>query len=186
MQTHTSPANNVPIQAIAITLGDPAGIGPEVVVKTLLLHPKPAHPWLLIGNLWSLEMAAAMLNVTLPSIHMVGDLQEVQGGLNMFDLGHECPVDFALGKVQAACGFTAVAAVETAAKACLAGQVAAMVTAPINKEAIHAAGYVNDIGHQEILARLSGVERTATMLMTPGLKVVHLSTHKSLIKAALP
>ena len=59
-----------------------------------------------------------------------------------------------------------------------------MVTAPINKEAIHAAGYVNDIGHQEILARLAGVERTATMLMTPGLKVVHLSTHKSLIQAA--
>ena len=59
-----------------------------------------------------------------------------------------------------------------------------MVTAPINKEAIHAAGYVNDIGHQEILARLAGVERTATMLMTPGLKVVHLSTHKSLIEAA--
>jgi 4-hydroxythreonine-4-phosphate dehydrogenase len=59
-----------------------------------------------------------------------------------------------------------------------------MVTAPINKEAIHAAGYVDDIGHQEILARLSGVESTATMLMTPGLKVVHLSTHKSLIEAA--
>jgi 4-hydroxythreonine-4-phosphate dehydrogenase len=58
-----------------------------------------------------------------------------------------------------------------------------MVTAPINKEAIHAAGYVNDIGHQEILARLAGVSQTATMLMTPGLRVVHLSTHKSLAKA---
>ena len=58
-----------------------------------------------------------------------------------------------------------------------------MVTAPINKEAIHTAGYVNDIGHQEILARLAGVSQTATMLMTPGLRVVHLSTHKSLAKA---
>ena len=58
-----------------------------------------------------------------------------------------------------------------------------MVTAPINKEAIHAAGYVNDIGHQEILARLAGVSQTATMLMTPGLRVVHLSTHKSLAEA---
>lgn len=58
-----------------------------------------------------------------------------------------------------------------------------MVTAPIHKEAIHAAGYVDDIGHQEILARLAGVNQTATMLMTPGLKVVHLSTHKSLADA---
>ena len=58
-----------------------------------------------------------------------------------------------------------------------------MVTAPINKEAIHAAGYADDIGHQEILARIAGVNRTATMLMTLGLKVVHLSTHKSLAQA---
>ena len=59
-----------------------------------------------------------------------------------------------------------------------------MVTCPINKAAIHAAGFVDDIGHQEILARLCGVQWTATMLMTPGLRVVHLSTHKSLIEAA--
>ena len=59
-----------------------------------------------------------------------------------------------------------------------------MVTCPINKEAVHAAGFVADIGHQEILARLTGSKWTATMLMTPGLRVVHLSTHKSLIEAA--
>ena len=64
------------------------------------------------------------------------------------------------------------------------GEAAAMVTCPINKEAVHAAGYVDDIGHQEILARLTGAKWTATMLMTPGLRVVHLSTHKSLIEAA--
>jgi 4-hydroxythreonine-4-phosphate dehydrogenase len=64
------------------------------------------------------------------------------------------------------------------------GVVEAMVTCPINKEAIHAAGFVDDIGHQEILARLTGARLTATMLMTPGLRVVHLSTHKSLIEAA--
>ena len=179
-----SPARNEIQNTIAITLGDPAGIGPEVVVKTLLLHPQPVHPWLLIGNLWSLEMAASILGVTLPTLHMISDLADMRGGLNMLDLGQACPQNLALGQVQAACGEAAVAAVEYAAKACIAGQVAAMVTAPINKEAIHAAGYVNDIGHQEILARLSGVERTATMLMTPGLKVVHLSTHKSLIQAA--
>ena len=59
---------------IAITLGDPAGIGPEVVVKTLLAQPTLERPWLLIGNLWSLQMAADMLQVKLPVIHMVNDL----------------------------------------------------------------------------------------------------------------
>ncbi|NJN52607.1 MAG: 4-hydroxythreonine-4-phosphate dehydrogenase PdxA [Gammaproteobacteria bacterium] len=66
----------------------------------------------------------------------------------------------------------------------MAGEVAAMVTCPINKAAVHEAGFTDDVGHQEILARLTGAKWTATMLMTPGLKVVHLSTHKSLIEAA--
>ena len=60
-----------------------------------------------------------------------------------------------------------------------------MVTAPIHKEAIHAAEYVDDISHQEILARLAGVNQTATMLMTPGLKVVHLSTCSLLMRLNL-
>jgi len=77
----------------------------------------------------------------------------------------------------------AVQAVEIAAKLCISDSAAAMVTCPINKEAIHAAGYIDDIGHQEILARLTGAQWTATMLMTPGLRVVHLSTHKSLAQA---
>jgi 4-hydroxythreonine-4-phosphate dehydrogenase len=165
-------------------MGDPAGIGPEVVVKALLAKPTSEYPLVLIGNDWSLQMAAGMLRVTLPDITRVESLSEVRPGVNMLDLGHQYPLDFRIGQVQSACGYAAVAAVEYAAKACLAGEVAAMVTAPINKEAIHAAGYIDDIGHQEILARLAGVERTATMLMTPGLKVVHLSTHKSLIEAA--
>ena len=73
---------------------------------------------------------------------------------------------------------------ERAALACLREEISGMVTCPLNKEAIHTAGFVEDLGHQEILARLANVDWTATMLMTPGLKVAHLSTHKSLIEAA--
>ena len=53
-------------------------------------------------------------------------------------------------------------------------EISGMVTCPLNKEAIHAAGFVEDLGHQEILARLANVNWTATMLMTPGLKVAHI------------
>jgi 4-hydroxythreonine-4-phosphate dehydrogenase len=94
------------------------------------------------------------------------------------------PAGFRFGEISAPCGTAAVRAVETAAGITARGDAAAMVTCPINKEAVHAAGFVDDIGHQEILARLTGSKWTATMLMTPGLRVVHLSTHKSLIAAA--
>jgi 4-hydroxythreonine-4-phosphate dehydrogenase len=90
---------------------------------------------------------------------------------------------FVFGRVDARCGALAVRAIECAAHACAAGTVAGMVTCPVHKEAIQAAGFVHDIGHQEILARLTNSRRTATMLMTPGLRVVHLSTHKSLADA---
>lgn len=169
---------------IAITLGDPAGVGPEVVLKTVLTTPQPKHPWILIGSLWSLQRSAGALGLPVPDIDEINSIAEATAPVSLLQPGAcPAPADFAFGKVQAACGELAVRSVEFAARACLAAEVSAMVTAPIHKEAIHAAGYVDDIGHQEILARLAGVNQTATMLMTPGLKVVHLSTHKSLADA---
>jgi len=157
---------------IAISAGDPAGIGAEVLAKTLasgalegLCRP------LIVGARWALDAGAEAARVTLPTLHFV-------------DIDVPRPAAFRFGEVSAACGTVAVRAVEEAAGITARAEAAAMVTCPINKEAVHAAGYVADIGHQEILARLTGSKWTATMLMTPGLRVVHLSTHKSLIEAA--
>lgn len=169
---------------IAITLGDPAGVGPEVVLKTLLANPQPKHPWVLVGGLWSLQRTADALGLPMPYIAEIERIAEAKAPVSLLQPGAcKAPADFSFGQVQVACGDLAVRSVEFAARACLAAEVSAMVTAPIHKEAIHAAGYVDDIGHQEILARLASVNQTATMLMTPGLKVVHLSTHKSLAEA---
>ncbi len=168
---------------LAITLGDPAGIGPEVLARTLV-EVTPEVPWLIVGTRWALQQGADVAGVSLPDIPDVTAAGEMRGALALHDVGVAQPADFRYGEVQAGCGECAVAAVEWAARACLAGEAAAMVTCPLNKEAIHAAGYVDDLGHQEILARLSGAQWTATMLMTPGLRVAHLSTHKSLIEAA--
>ncbi|MEM7079372.1 MAG: 4-hydroxythreonine-4-phosphate dehydrogenase PdxA [Pseudomonadota bacterium] len=173
------------MQPIAITIGDPAGIGPEVLAKVVAAIT-PDVPWVLVGPTWALRMGAASSGVTLPSFDTLdpdGDLAGQQS-IGLVDLGSVQPTDFGYGRVQAACGAIAVEAVEWAARACLDGRLSAMVTCPLNKEAIHAAGYVDDLGHQEILGRLSGAQWTATMLMTPGLRVAHLSTHKSLIEAA--
>lgn len=172
---------------IAITLGDPAGVGPEILVQTILEATKSPDAdrtrWIVVGARWALERGAKALAQSLPTLNEIHSPAEAARGWNLVDLGLPQPEDFCFGQVQSSCGGLAVQAVEWAANHCLQGELAAMVTAPINKEAIHAAGYVNDIGHQEILARLAGVAQTATMLMTPGLRVVHLSTHKSLAKA---
>lgn len=176
---------------IAITMGDPAGIGPEILARTLATAATDPHGglqqsgtrWILVGARWALEKGATCLDQPLPAMNVIDVPADAKPGWNLLDLGIPEPDDFSFGRVQARCGELAVQAVEWAATGCLRDELAAMVTAPINKEAIHAAGYVNDIGHQEILARLAGVSQTATMLMTPGLRVVHLSTHKSLAEA---
>ncbi|MGK0222204.1 MAG: 4-hydroxythreonine-4-phosphate dehydrogenase [Limisphaerales bacterium] len=168
---------------LVITLGDPAGVGPEVAAK-VLASITPSQPWLLVGAPWALQMGAEAAGVDLPTVPVVTELDQFDGPLGILDIGLPVPDNFVYGQVQAPCGEIAVRAVEWAARACLSDDVAAMVTCPLNKEAIHKAGYVNDLGHQEILARLAGTDWTATMLMTPGLRVAHLSTHKSLIEAA--
>ena len=155
---------------IGITLGDPAGIGPEVAVKALHAVPRTAQ-FVIYGPAWALALGAAHSGLPIPDCETV-------------DIDVPADHDFAPGAVSASCGEAGVRAVERCARDAMAGDLAAMMTCPLNKEAVHAAGYVDDIGHQEILARLTGAKTTATMLMTPGLRVVHLSTHKSLIEAA--
>jgi 4-phospho-D-threonate 3-dehydrogenase / 4-phospho-D-erythronate 3-dehydrogenase len=163
---------SIEVPVIAISAGDPAGIGGEVLAKTLasgaldgLCAP------LVVGARWALDAGAKAAGVDLPDVRFV-------------DVDVPRPAAFRFGEISAACGTAAVRAVEQAAAITMRGDASAMVTCPINKEAVHAAGFVDDIGHQEILARLTGSKWTATMLMTPGLRVVHLSTHKSLIEAA--
>jgi 4-hydroxythreonine-4-phosphate dehydrogenase len=168
---------------LGLTLGDPAGIGPEVAARLLADGPRLQRPLLLVGAGWALEAGARAAGVKLPTLPVVCTPQQVRDPVALLEIDVAVP-GFAFGRVDPACGELSVQAVETAARACLAGTLAGMVTCPIHKEAIHAAGYVNDIGHQEILGRLAGTDWTATMLMTPGLRVVHLSTHKSLIEAA--
>jgi len=191
------------VTRIAITLGDPAGIGPEVVAKWLRVWVSqgrlqtPVDQLVLVGNLDTfrsgLDVAALATAATqsqpdapeLADIAVVKDLSQAKDvALCLLDTGVQFPPrhKLVMGQVDALCGTAAVKAVEVAATACLAGQVDAMVTAPINKESVNASG-CSDIGHQEMLARLAGVDATATMLMTPGLRVAHLSTHKSLADA---
>lgn len=190
------------VPLLAVTLGDPAGIGPEVVCKWLAQAATQQalaageFRVTLVGTrkTWDLGLEVALGQLAQPQardrtaalnellgIHGVGN-HAAAAPLRLLDVELPLPEPFVYGAVDADCGRVAIASVEAAAELCLGGIASAMVTAPINKASVNAAGCA-DIGHQEMLARLAGVDWTATMLMTPGLRVAHLSTHKSLARA---
>lgn len=180
---------------LAVTMGDPAGVGPEVLVKSLasykhITNELNNHRLVIIGSVACLEEVARMCGV---EVHLVrvSNINEALAHTRSTSSKEFAvvepveikPEDFTAGKISASCGEAAVKYFEFAIKEAMAGNVHGIVTCPINKEAIHLAGYVNDIGHQEILARMTNARVTATMLMTPGLRVAHLSTHLSLGEA---
>ncbi len=151
---------------IGITLGDPAGIGPEILIKALPVITERCEP-VVFGPRWAFD----------DGVEVAGE--EFKCDPELAELDIRRPNDFVYGQISAGNGEVAIQAVHAAAHACLDGTVDAMMTCPLNKEAIHAAGS-SHIGHQEMLASIADIPSAATMLMTPGLRVVHLSTHKSL------
>ena len=165
---------------IAITLGDPAGIGPEIIVKSLAQESlfQSCRP-VVIGSAAPLQEATKQAGIAMV-IKPLSDINDVHGEAGVLNLIEPIPPleHVEMGKVSAACGKAAVAYIERSINLAADGQVAAMVTCPIHKEAIQLVGNKGDIGHQEILARKTGLDHLAVMLMTEGLKVVHLSTHK--------
>ncbi|MFP6808800.1 MAG: 4-hydroxythreonine-4-phosphate dehydrogenase PdxA [Pseudomonadales bacterium] len=176
---------------LAVTMGDPAGVGAEIVIKTFANADafKRSQPFI-IGSIACLRLAMKQTGIDLPirGINTLEELEDVPGILQVIEPNTRNDEVFNIslleqGVISSDCGHAAVQYFETAVNYCLAGDVEGVVTCPINKEAVHAAGYHGDIGHQEILARMTGSILTATMLMTTGLKVAHLSTHKSLGEA---
>jgi 4-hydroxythreonine-4-phosphate dehydrogenase len=167
---------------IAITMGDPCGIGPEVVAKALS-HPS-VHLWcnpIVIGNqevlkanLVSIGSSLELVRVDTPQAHL-GSSETVQ----ILDPGNLDAGLVEKGTLSKTAGHASMQWVLQAGNLCLDGSVTGMATAPINKEATRLAGY-EDIGHMEVLQRLSGSKNVATMLISGTLRVVHLTTHRSL------
>ena len=169
---------------VAITLGDPAGIGPEVVVKALAANDdlrSGVCRLLIIGSYAVAEASANRFAGGLPLTRI--DSRE-QLATYRWD-GESVPVwdvdvpgvsDVPYGEPTIAGGVVSITSIELAATLALEGRIQSISTAPINKEAVHLAGYT-DIGHQEVLARMAGVTEIATMLMAHRLRAVHLTTH---------
>jgi 4-phospho-D-threonate 3-dehydrogenase / 4-phospho-D-erythronate 3-dehydrogenase len=170
---------------IAITIGDAAGIGPEVVVKALLSAGvyRLCRP-LVIGAAPAVEATLRLIKEA-PAVRKVSGAREAQGDhgtIDLLDMNDLTDGDIVYGKISAACGRASMEFIDRAARLASAGDVAAIVTAPINKEATALAGYT-DVGHLEYLARITGSKQYATMLVSGTLRAVHLTTHHSVAEA---
>ncbi len=171
---------------VAITMGDAAGVGPEIIVKALAHGDAydQCRP-LVIGDAERLRQADAIcatgLAVRRIPAAQVETAEYGPGVVNCIDL-KLIPHDLPWGKLSARAGEGAYQFLATAAQLAMEGKVAAICTAPLNKEALHAAGH-NFPGHTELLAHLTGTGEVSMMLTTPKLKVLHVTTHIGLIDA---
>ena len=167
---------------VAITMGDPAGIGPEVTAKALLDRSvfEKCRPFV-IGSAAAMDAAFRLIGSSVSSnvAHSLTDLTGEAGTVDVLDLENLDYGSIAPGQVSAAAGKASVEWILKAGELAAAGEVQAIATAPINKEACNLAGH-KDIGHMEIFQRQTGAKEVATMLTTDGLRVVHLTTHRSL------
>ena len=175
--------SNLPL--LALTLGDPSGIGPEVVVKALAdAEVKGSARMFVVGTERAVRQALVETSIDLPVVRIddVTQTSHDPNVISVLDVGDYADVDFPQGKHSTESGRASHLWVETAAKMCLTGDVDAMVTAPVNKESWQMSG-ASDLGHQEVFKRLTNSATVYTMLVSGILRCMHLSTHKSLPEA---
>ncbi|MEV7636604.1 4-hydroxythreonine-4-phosphate dehydrogenase PdxA [Pseudarthrobacter enclensis] len=181
--TMTDSAKNQ-LPYVAVTMGDGAGIGPEVIVPAvldagILAECRPV----VVGDALRLRQAAETLGVEV-DIQAVDDVEDAvftPGRVNVIDL-NLLPEDLAWGQLSPVAGHAAYEYIRVASELAMAGKVQAICTAPLNKEALHAAGHIFP-GHTELLASLTGTEEVSMMLSTPKIRVIHVTTHIGLMDA---
>jgi len=172
---------------IAVTMGDAAGIGPEIIVKTFAnVALCVEQPSFVIGDAGVLRRQAAALNVEL-AIREVNSIAEVvpqPGVLEVLQVpgADALPENLAVGEVSAAAGQAAFDAIRTGIELAVRGDIAGICTAPIHKEAL-AAAHVPYPGHTEMLADLSGTRDYAMMLVNPTLRTILVTVHCSMLDA---
>jgi len=169
---------------IGITMGDAAGIGPEIIAKALDRADVYAfcRP-IVIGDAKRMEKAARVAKVS-AQVKTVADPSEAafrHGVIDTIDVGG-IPDDLPFGKLSPIAGDGAYRFIARAVDLAKAKRIHAICTAPLNKEALHAGGHVFP-GHTELLAKLSGTKEVSMMLATPKMRVIHVTTHIGLVDA---
>ena len=174
----------MPLPIIAVPMGDPAGIGPEIVAKALgdaklyeICRP------LVIGDSYAMARAldSCGLSLELNPLENPARGRYTPGTIDLIDLKNVSP-SLEMGKIQAEGGRAAFEYIERSVNLCLKGQADAVATTPINKESLKAAD-INYIGHTEIYAGLTGTDDPLTLFEVRGMRVFFLTRHVSLKRA---
>ncbi len=169
------------MEPLLITMGDPTGVGPELIIKTIL-EDFPAnlrHPLQIVGDIGVLEHAARIFSTDLNTEQLGADRYIITLGKRKIVVHSISKLDTAslsYGHPDNDCGKAMADYIEYATAQCLAGQAAGIVTAPINKAAINNAGY-HFPGHTELLAQRCNTEKVVMMLAGTKLKVCLVTTH---------
>ena len=177
--------SNADLPVLLITLGDPAGVGPEVTVKGVVEEAARSRVIpVIVGDVRVVSSAAgkwaqgfSVKKVESPRLAKVGPKV-----INVLDIANCAPGQFKIGELAAYTGNAAYEYVVRAAELCLAGEADGIVTAPLNKKAMVMAGHEFD-GHTGLLAHLCNVDTQYMILGSPKLRVIHLTTHLSLVDA---
>lgn len=169
---------------VLITMGDPTGVGAEVIVKSVN-HPavrERLRP-LVIGDTRRLQKAVRLTGVKLAvrTVRKPEDALFAPGSVDCLDLDI-VPSDLPFGRLSAVGGEAAYRFIARAVEVAQSGFAGAICTAPLNKEALHAAGHRYP-GHTEMLAHMSGTPEVSMLLVAPRLRVIHVTTHIGLLDA---
>ncbi|HLN14795.1 MAG TPA: 4-hydroxythreonine-4-phosphate dehydrogenase PdxA, partial [bacterium] len=167
---------------IGVTMGDPAGIGPEIIAKALAgpeLY-ETSRP-LVVGDLGTIVRTARdlALPVAVAAVAEPRGGRYVHGTIDVLDLANVHPGTLRMGVIQPDAGRAAGQAIERAIRLAQAGEIDAIATAPLNKEALWAAGYPYP-GHTEMLAELTQSRESLTMFVIGALRIFFLTRHLSL------
>lgn len=172
---------------IAVTMGDPAGIGPEIIIKALSLAElsRLSRP-VVIGDARVMKNAMKYSKASPVALKEIKRLDEGDfrtGIINILDMDNVDVPKLKIGKVSVESGRAAVKYIERAIDLAMDKKVDAIATAPINKEAINKAGFRFD-GHTELLAKRTGAKHSAMMFLSDSIRVMLVTTHIPLSQVA--
>lgn len=176
--------NPIPLShPLALTMGDPVGIGPEIVLKACAARASDAPPWLWVGDPAVLAWTAHHYGLSCPTVevqHPHEAMNLPHGVLAVLPTRHGVEVSrAAFGQPDPNHAPAIVESIQTACRLALSGEVAAVVTPPIGKAVLHAAGFHHP-GHTEMLGECAGVSDPVMMLTGKGLRVIPATIHQSL------
>ena len=162
-------------------MGDPCGIGPEIILKALKSsYSNSLNEFLVIGSYYAMSTVNQNLSINMPvkKINQFDDFDPNETTMIQILDPENIDAEYIQpGVLSKEAGKACMEWVEIAAHLCLENKIQGMATAPVNKEAASLAGYVQ-IGHMELLQSITNSPEVATMLISKNLRVVHLTTHK--------